>query len=640
MKNTATRQFLLSILLIFVLQAFVLAFIFRSFHRSSKKDILDMGESNLKSQAAMVENYLARGGNVLWFAAGSVDHMLRHGADSEELLHYLLEQTQKMQEQFDENFTGIYGYLNGDYVDGAGWTPPADYSPTERSWYLEAIEARGEMVLSAPYVDAQTGEIVVSFSQMLSDGRSVLSVDIVLNEVQTITEEMTMGGMGYGFIADSEGLVISHSDRNRIGSELSGSPEWDELLSRIEEGEEDGFEMNVRGERCTVFTESIATDWHVVIVANNALLYQRLCMQILVGILMSVLIDLIIVVFSVGSTRRISRAEQREQESLARLQQMNMNIIRSLASTIDAKDRYTSGHSRRVAEYAVMLAKKLGKSEEEQRIIYYAGLLHDVGKIRVPEEVIDKPGRLTEEEFDQIRIHPVSGFHILSDIHDDARIGYGAKYHHERFDGKGYPNGLMGEDIPEISRIIAVADAYDAMASDRSYRKALPQKVVRSEIEKNRGTQFDPEIADKMLEIIDEDTDYELRQREEKEHSILVVDDEPMIIRDVRRILQEMEHIRVYDASNSRDALFVLEKTDISLILLDLRMPDTDGFTLYRHIREKYRTPVILMTSEKSLETIEQIRKLGIDDYLTKPLNEAITREAVHGIIKRHDSEL
>lgn len=115
----------------------------------------------------------------------------------------------------------------------------------------------------------------------------------------------------------------------------------------------------------------------------------------------------------------------------------------------------------------------------------------------------------------------VNGFLILRDIHEDKRVCYGAKYHHERYDGKGYPNGLKGDAIPEIARIIAVADAYDAMTSDRSYREALPQEVVREEILKGRGTQFDPRIADIMLEMIADDKDYSLRQKEEKIHSVL-----------------------------------------------------------------------------------------------------------------------
>ena len=312
---------------------------------------------------------------------------------------------------------------------------------------------------------------------------------------------------------------------------------------------------------------------------------------------------------------------------------MNTNIIRALAYTIDAKDRYTSGHSQRVADYSLAIAKRMGKSEEEQKIIYNAALLHDVGKIRVPEEVINKPGKLTDEEFDQIRIHPVSGYHILKDIHDDARVAYGAKYHHERYDGKGYPNGLEGENIPEIARIIGVADAYDAMASNRSYRSALPQGVVRSEIEKGKGKQFDASIADIMLQMIDEDTDYSMCQSERSVKNILVIDDEMMNIKMAEHILKELPNLRVIGAKNKEEALNILEEQQISLILLDLKMPDIDGFALYQIIRQKYSMPVVLVTADKESDTIQRISELGIDDYLTKPLHPFVVRETVHDII-------
>ena len=282
----------------------------------------------------------------------------------------------------------------------------------------------------------------------------------------------------------------------------------------------------------------------------------------------------------------------------------------------------------------------MGKSEEDQKIIYYAGLLHDVGKIRVPEALINKPGKLTEDEFDQIRIHPVSGYHILKDIHEDERIGYGAKYHHERYDGTGYPNGLVGENIPEIARIIGVADAYDAMASNRSYRNALPQDIVREEIEKGKGRQFDPEIADIMLGMIDEDKEYRMCQTERNQSDILVIDDELMNIKMVERILKDIESINVVRAMNREETISALENNDISLILLDLKMPDIDGFELFRLIREDYNIPVVLMTADRSMETIHMISELGIDDYLTKPLNAFITREMVYGIIKAGRDDL
>ena len=191
---------------------------------------------------------------------------------------------------------------------------------------------------------------------------------------------------------------------------------------------------------------------------------------------------------------------------------LSMRVVQTLAETIDAKDTYTNGHSGRVAEYARQIARRFGYGRNRQNEIYMIGLLHDVGKIGVPDSVINKPSRLTEAEYAQIKIHPVLGDKILKKIQGRPKLAIGARWHHERYDGTGYPDGLIGENIPEEARIIAVADAYDAMTSRRSYRGILPQATVRSEIERGKGTQFDPVFADIMLEIIDEDTEYKLRE--------------------------------------------------------------------------------------------------------------------------------
>lgn len=188
----------------------------------------------------------------------------------------------------------------------------------------------------------------------------------------------------------------------------------------------------------------------------------------------------------------------RENESLF------LHVVECLADAIDAKDNYTKGHSGRVAAYSKEIARRYGYDEKQQEKIYMLGLLHDVGKIGVPDEVINKPGRLNDEEFACIKKHPAIGYKILSNIKEMPELSLGAKFHHERYDGNGYPEGISGEDIPEVARIIAVADAYDAMTSNRSYRNALPQEKVREEIKKGKGTQFDPQFADIMLEIIDD----------------------------------------------------------------------------------------------------------------------------------------
>lgn len=199
-------------------------------------------------------------------------------------------------------------------------------------------------------------------------------------------------------------------------------------------------------------------------------------------------------------------------EAKDEVKMLSVEVMEALAHTIDAKDKYTNGHSVRVAKYSRMIAEKMGLSAEMCENIYYMGLLHDIGKIGVPNEIINKPAKLTDEEYDVIKTHPGIGYGILSEIKSRPDLATGALWHHERYDGKGYPEHKAGEDIPLEARIIAVADTYDAMTSNRSYRKYLPQEKVRSEIENNIGTQFDPEAARCMIMIIDEDKEYVLHE--------------------------------------------------------------------------------------------------------------------------------
>ena len=210
--------------------------------------------------------------------------------------------------------------------------------------------------------------------------------------------------------------------------------------------------------------------------------------------------------------RQTALAEKRLEDS----QELFREMAVALAKTIDAKDAYTHGHSERVANYSRMIAKRAGDDEEAQEHIYYMGLLHDIGKIGVAGTIINKTSRLDDDEFQSIQSHPIIGSEILSTITQFPDLSVGARSHHERYDGKGYPDKLAGEAIPRAARIIAVADTYDAMTSSRSYRKGLPQDVARGEIEKGKGTQFDPVFADLMIALIDDDKDFTMRSREEE----------------------------------------------------------------------------------------------------------------------------
>ena len=253
------------------------------------------------------------------------------------------------------------------------------------------------------------------------------------------------------------------------------------------------------------------------VVYNNVVLYDTYVMgnpehyediwsQLTVNTLVSLIIFCLISFFYYLGYKN-------EQISSRKVEEMYIQVVSALAAAIDAKDKYTNGHSSRVAEYSKMIAARSGYSMAEQDEIYLIGLLHDVGKIGVPDEVINKPSKLTDEEFELIKKHPVIGDSILGSIKVNPKLATGARWHHERYGGGGYPDGIAGDQIPEEARIIAVADAYDAMTSRRSYRDVMPQDKVRSEIEKGMNTQFDPRFAKIMLQMIDEDTEYSMHEK-------------------------------------------------------------------------------------------------------------------------------
>lgn len=202
----------------------------------------------------------------------------------------------------------------------------------------------------------------------------------------------------------------------------------------------------------------------------------------------------------------VARQTRVANERADQLERLSDQMVLSLARTIDAKDRYTNGHSFRVRDYAVALARGLGWTEEEIRQIRREALLHDIGKIGVPDAVLNKPGKLSAEEFEIIKSHTTVGGSILSDLGEMTGIASVAVHHHERYDGHGYPYGLSGGDIPPHARVVAVADAYDAMNSSRVYRDALSSDAIRQELIHRRGSQFDPKYVDVFLRLLDTGT--------------------------------------------------------------------------------------------------------------------------------------
>lgn len=200
---------------------------------------------------------------------------------------------------------------------------------------------------------------------------------------------------------------------------------------------------------------------------------------------------------------------QRLTNELAKVNQELANAyldsIETLRTTVEAKDPYTRGHSDRVAAYSVLLGKKLGLTEEDLKTLQIGGLFHDIGKIGITDNILLKDERLTDEEYSEIKNHPEIGVTILSKSKIFTNILPIVQHHHEKYDGTGYPGQLSGASIPFLARIVSIADSFDAMASQRPYRYSLSVELIKRELEKNKNSQFDPEICDKFIQILEED---------------------------------------------------------------------------------------------------------------------------------------
>lgn len=604
-----------------------------SFYSNAVSNMDKMCESSLAKEKEYLEEYLAKGLDVLQVTVITIEYMMQNGASSSEIEAFLVEQSERYMADIDENFTGIYGLVNGDYIDGIGWVPEEDYVPKEREWYIAAKKASGKPTIVSPYLDAQTNTIMISVSQMLYDNDSVISIDIVLNQIQIITQDINIDGMGYGFIIDREGLVVAHSDESEKGKNYVKDAEMKKLLSKIYNEKEKKFRTKIYDEECTVFVDKVMDDWFVTMIISNSKLYHDIRTILTYNIILCVVVFALTSFFCTVAFRKIRMHIKKVEESQRKLENMNEKMVTTIARTIDARDRYTNGHSQRVAKYAMELARRMGKTENEQKEIYYAALLHDVGKIHVPDAIIHKPSKLSEEEFAHIRLHPISGYYILKDIDEMDMIARGSRWHHERYDGNGYPNGLAGEGIPEVARIIGVADAYDAMTSNRSYRQIMPQEKVREEIENGKGTQFDPQIADIMLEMIDEDVLYQMKQKCDTTKNILIADGDSQATDIIEHILQNETEYIVHKSSSGKEALQILMKTPVELVLLDIRLPDTDGFELCREIQKTWQIPIVFMIEDKNFDTIERAAAMGIKDYLSKPVTPLTLLEVIRSIL-------
>ena len=496
------RSILISALVILFFVSIIAAY-YAMIYSETRQKIIKSGELNSVSSADRIDKYLSKGIDTITLTCYSIDNMLRAEKSQEDIIEFLTNQTSAVMNTTAQDTTGLYGYINGEYVDGTGWIPEDDYVATARPWYTKALSESGRVAVTDPYIDAQTGTVMITFSKTLCDAKSVAAMDFSLDPIQSIVDELSDSDESSAeILLDRKYNVIAHTNKSELGkSYISDLGTFGHaLVNKVRTNGEGFFSIRYGGADYIVYTVKLSNDWFCLSVSDATSAFSQLKYALIFTITALLLVVTVLLIIMIQSNKR------REQ-----LTKLSVHVVEALAAAIDAKDTYTNGHSGRVAEYAREIGKRFGYNKKQQDEIYMMGLLHDVGKIGIPDAVINKPGKLTDKEFDLIKTHPVIGAQILSKTEELPRMAVGAHWHHERYDGTGYPDGLSGEQIQRDARIIAVADAYDAMTSARSYRSALPQETVRSEIENGRGTQFDPVFADIMLKMIDEDKEYKMK---------------------------------------------------------------------------------------------------------------------------------
>lgn len=282
-----------------------------------------------------------------------------------------------------------------------------------------------------------------------------------------------------------------NGEYTNVGDKILFRPEESLDIAWVQPDATENFGFILYSEEVLAITDFIVIGHRYAPVVAYPLFYFGILFVIVAGIVLA---------WQITFDVRTRKMEQRRIND----EKIIVETMQTLANFIDAKDEYTRGHSTRVSAYSVKLAKKMHLEEEEIRHLGYIALMHDCGKMGIPDNILNKPDKLTPEERQIIEQHTVMGGKLLENMTSLPGMREGALYHHERYDGKGYPEGLSDTDIPLYARIIGVADSFDAMNSDRCYRKRLPMEVIKKELSENSGKQFDPEVVKYMLRLIEE----------------------------------------------------------------------------------------------------------------------------------------
>ena len=461
--NKSGKTLLLTLGATFVLMALLVAYTTRLMYKSSYSYINELGNDKTSAITADLENYLETARSVLWVAADTVDHMVANGATNEEIVEYITRESANTASQFDDTYTGLYGVINGEYVDGVGWTPPDDYDPTVRDWYIDTVAAGGQPLIVSPYVDAQTGNVIISVCKALTDTNNVLGLDLTLTGVQKTVEETQMNGNGYAFIVNYDGTVVAHRDGGEKGKNYSEIPDKAELFNRVISEDKGNFDMEIDGRKCTVFVDDVLDQWHLVIVVETAALYKDTVTVLVVSVLVGVLVFALIAAFYIIAYTHERKVNKRidEMKELERQREYEAKVLMLEKSAADSANKAKSdfladmSHEIRTPINAVLGMNEmiLRKSDDEDILEYSSNiksagntLLSIINNILDFSKIEDGKMSLVPAEFDvaeQIN-------NLVNSISERAR----AKDLEFKLDiDETIPSRLYGDDV-RISQVI------------------------------------------------------------------------------------------------------------------------------------------------------------------------------------------
>ncbi len=348
------NSLILPLVFVFLFVTVMMVYASRLMYRAAVTNAAAVMEDRILNVSSMIENHVNTAENVLHVTADSVHHMLVSGSTPARIHEFLVEETNNVADKFSENFTGLYGYIMTKYLDGLNWEPPEGYDPRQRVWYITARENDGEVAIVPPYVDAQTGNVIISVCRMLPDRQNVVSLDVQLNGIQQMVNELNINGKGYGFVVDENGLMIAHRDEDKKGTNINDTASGEEFFEFIKNSESGSYTYTVDGEKSTVYVNKIMNLWYVVMVVSNRELYQDVRGQLIVNIIICSIIFFMIATFYYFAYRK-------EQDTTKRLEEMKL-------------EEQKTAYERRVLE----LEKDAANASNKAKSDFLANMSHEI----------------------------------------------------------------------------------------------------------------------------------------------------------------------------------------------------------------------------------------------------------------------